>query len=298
MMNSTTITITKEEENTRLDTLICNRFTDKSRNYIQYLFKEDLISVNGKKIKKRTICRQGDLIEILFKNLPDIKLDAEDIPLDILFEDADLIICNKPAGMVTHPAPGSYSNTFAGALLFYLKSLPSSGDPLRPGIVHRLDKDTSGIIIGAKTAQALTALQKMFACREIKKTYLAVCHGYIQQGPINAPIGRHTHKRKLMTVSPEGKEALTNFEIIEKHQGFSLVEASPYTGRTHQIRVHAKYLNAPIVGDLLYGPKKVLASRQLLHAYKIAFKHPFTGVDINITAPIPSDIKHFWDKMH
>jgi 23S rRNA pseudouridine1911/1915/1917 synthase len=298
MTNNATITITKEEENTRLDSLICNRFSDKSRNYIQYLFKQDLISVNGKKIKKKTVCKEGDLIEILFKNLPDIKLDAEDIPLDILFEDADIIICNKPAGMVTHPAPGSYTNTFAGALLFYLKSLPPSNDPLRPGIVHRLDKDTSGVIIGAKTVRALTALQKMFAGREVKKTYAAICHGYIQQGPINAPIGRHPHKRKLMTVLEDGKESLTDFEIKEKHQGFSFIEARPHTGRTHQIRVHAKHLNSPVVGDNLYGPKKVLTSRQLLHAHKISFKHPFTEENIEVIAPIPSDMKHFWEKMH
>ena len=286
--------ITKEEENKRLDLILCEKYKEKSRNYIHYLFKEGKILSNKSAIKKNAICKVGDLIELNFIPLRDVKLEAEDIPLDILFEDKDIIICNKPPGMVTHPAPGSYSNTFAGALLFYIKSLPESDDPLRPGIIHRLDKKTSGIIIAAKTAKALTAFQEMFAQRTIQKTYLAICHGYIKDQTVNAPIGRHRILRKKMAIVNKGKEAVTEFTLLEKDKGFCLVEAKPYTGRTHQIRVHAKFLNCPIVGDDLYGPKTPIHDRHLLHAYKIKFTHPFTGEEMEIQAPIPKDFESFF----
>lgn len=291
---SKTITITKEEEELRLDRLITKRFTDASRNYIHYLFKEGMISKGSSPLKKSSICKEGDEIAITFKALSDVKLTAEDIPLDILFEDSDIIVVNKPAGMVSHPAPGSYTNTFAGALLFYLKSLPESDDPLRPGIVHRLDKDTSGIIVAAKTIRALKALQEMFANRAVQKTYLAICHGYLENTTLSIPIGRHPVKRKQMTTIETGKDSLTEFKLIEKHQGYSLIEAKPFTGRTHQIRVHAKYLHCPIVGDELYGPKKPVFQRQLLHAHKISFNHPFTNEELGISAPPPEDFSTFW----
>jgi 23S rRNA pseudouridine1911/1915/1917 synthase len=296
-LQSNTFTITKEEENKRLDVLLTEKYQDYSRSYIQYLFKEKKVFCNKSTIKKHSICKQGDLIELNFIPLKEIKLDPEDIPLDILFEDGDIIICNKPAGMVTHPAPGSYSNTFAGALLFYLKSLPESDDPLRPGIVHRLDKKTSGIIIGAKTAKALTAFQEMFAERKIEKTYLAICHGYIKDQHVNARIGRHPVLRKKMAIVNNGKEASTEFKLLNKDKGFCLVEAKPYTGRTHQIRVHAKHLKCPIVGDDLYGPKSSNTSRHLLHAYKIKFIHPFSGEQIEVEAKVPEDFETFFSNL-
>lgn len=292
-MSNKTITILEDEEKTRLDSLIAKRFSETSRSYIQYLFKEKMIKVNDKDAKKKDFCKAGDEISITFKNLPDIKLASENIPLEILFEDKDIIVCNKPAGMVTHPAPGSYRNTFAGALLFYLKSLPSSDDPLRPGIVHRLDKETSGIIIAAKTARSLQALQVMFAERKVKKTYLAVCHGYLSTRTINAPLARNPRYRKQICICSTGKEALTEFELLDRNKGFSLVKALPFTGRTHQIRVHARYAKNPIVGDSTYGPKKALGYRHLLHAYQISFLHPFTNEQIDLTAPLPEDFKTF-----
>jgi 23S rRNA pseudouridine1911/1915/1917 synthase len=290
-----TLTITKEEEGLRLDHILTSRLEDKTRNYIHYLFKEGMITLKDRPLKKSATCKEGDEISIVYKNLPDVKLRAEDIPLDILYEDKHLIICNKPAGMVTHPAVGSVSNTFAGALLFYLKTLPESDDPLRPGIVHRLDKDTSGVIVAAKTTKALTALQKMFAERKVKKTYTAICHGYLKDGNVNAPIARNPRNRKAMTISKEGKEALTEIITLEKHKGFSLIEARPYTGRTHQIRVHARHLRCPIVGDQMYGPKTPKASRHLLHATKIEFIHPLTNKEISITSSLPKDMNDFWN---
>ncbi len=288
------IIVTKDEEAFRLDLLITKRFPDASRNYIHYLFKEGMITKDNAPLKKSSLCKKGSQIQIFFKHLPDVKLTSEDIPLEILYEDNEIIAVNKPPGMVTHPAPGSHTNTFAGALLYYLKSLPESDDPLRPGIVHRLDKDTSGIILAAKSITSLKALQKMFANREVQKSYLAICHGYIEDTSLNFPIGRHPTKRKQMTTIPSGKEALTEFRLIEKHKGFSLIEAKPYTGRTHQIRVHAKHLNASIVGDELYGPKKPLFERHLLHAHKISFLHPFSKEQLSISVPPPEDFLKFW----
>ena len=288
------ILVSKEEEKVRLDVLLTRRLEDASRNYIHYLFEEGMILKNNLPVKKNSLCKQGDEIEVIYKRLPDVKLLPEEIALDILFEDEEIIAVNKPAGMVTHPAPGSYTNTFAGALLYYLKTLPESDDPLRPGIVHRLDKDTSGIILAAKTTSALKALQKMFATRQVQKQYLAVCHGYLEHSHLNFPIGRHPTKRKQMTTIPSGKEALTEFRLIEKHKGLCLIEAKPFTGRTHQIRVHAKHLKCPIVGDELYGPSKPLFQRHLLHANAISFIHPFSQKPMSILAPPPVDFLKFW----
>ena len=290
-------TISKEEEGLRLDHVLTARLNDRTRTYIHYLFKEGMIKKGTKILKKSNSLKEGDTITVTFIDLPEVKLRPENIPLDILFEDEHLIICNKPVAMVTHPAPGSLSNTFAGALLFYLKTLPESDDPLRPGIVHRLDKDTSGIIIAAKSSKALVALQKMFAERKVQKTYTAICHGYLNDQNVNEPIGRHPKNRKAMTVSKDGKDALTQFSLIDKKKGYSLIEAKPFTGRTHQIRVHSKHAGCPIVGDSLYGPKNPKALRHLLHASKIKFLHPFTNKEISITSPLAKDMKIFWEQI-
>ncbi len=291
------ITIEEDEVNIRLDSLIAKRFSEHSRSYIQYLFEEGLIRSKNVILKKNAHPKVGDLIEITLKQLPEVKLTPEDIALDILYEDEDLIICNKPAGMVTHPAAGSLYNTFAGALLFYLKSLPASDDPLRPGIIHRLDKDTSGVIVAAKTPRALPAMQQLFANREVKKSYLAICHGTLNSCTINAPIGRHPKNRQMMAILENGKEALTEFTLLEKKNGFSLIQAEPFTGRTHQIRIHAKHLNHTIVGDTIYGAKKPVLERHLLHAQKISFPHPFKKIVVEISAAAPADFKEFWDKL-
>jgi 23S rRNA pseudouridine1911/1915/1917 synthase len=297
MSQCKSITIEEDETNIRLDSLISKRFSDHSRNYIQYLFEEGLIRSKNVILKKNARPKVGDVIEITLKQLPEVKLTPEDIALDILYEDDDLIICNKPAAMVTHPAAGSLTNTFAGALLFYLKSLPPSDDPLRPGIVHRLDKDTSGVIVAAKTTRALPAMQQLFAGREVKKSYIAICHGTLNSCTVNAPIGRHPKNRQLMAILENGKEALTDFTLLEKKNGFSLIQAEPYTGRTHQIRVHAKHVNHPIVGDTIYGTKKNTIKRHLLHAQKISFLHPFKKIVVEISAPCPADFKEFWDQL-
>ena len=294
-MTNKSITIKASEAKTRIDRIIAARFPDHSRNYFEQLFKMGKITIKNHPIKKNITCKEGDIIDIEHTPLQEVNLIPEDIPLEILFEDEHLIICNKPPGMVTHPARGSYTNTFAGALLYYLKTLPQSDDPLRPGIVHRLDKDTSGVIIAAKTPKTLTLLQKMFAERKIQKTYLAICYGRLKNQSINAPIGRHPVKRKHMTVTESGKDSLTHFKIINFNKGYSLVEAMPHTGRTHQIRVHAKHLKCPVVGDTLYGQKNDSSQRHLLHAYKLELIHPITDEHIIAKAPLALDMKEFCD---
>lgn len=196
--------------------------------------------------------------------------------------------------MVTHPAPGSLDNTFAGALLYYLKSLPKSDDELRPGIIHRLDKETSGVIIAAKHTKALKKMQELFANREVQKQYLCICHNKLSDTIVNAPIKRHRVHRKLMSTDIEGKEAQTSFTLLHSSKGYCYVKAHPTTGRTHQIRVHAKYMNCSLVGDTLYGPKKDQDKRLMLHASEIRFIHPFTKKELNISAPLPKEFLDFF----
>jgi 23S rRNA pseudouridine1911/1915/1917 synthase len=221
-------------------------------------------------------------------------LEPQDIPLDILYEDEHLIAINKPANMVVHPAPGHPNNTFVNALLFHCRNLKSS-DPVRPGIVHRLDKDTTGILLAAKTAQTHAKLVEIFSERRIEKYYLGVCVGTPKEGLIDAPIKRHPIHRKEMTVSlSEGKEAKSLCRVLGKSEALSLVEVQLLTGRTHQIRVHLKHMGTPILGDPIYGSsnanKKFNVQRQLLHAHRLRFNHPITQAPLDLTAPLPEDL--------
>jgi 23S rRNA pseudouridine1911/1915/1917 synthase len=289
--------VSPEESKTRLDKLLSARFSGHSRTYFQYLIEQGCVLVNGAPLKKREAPKAGDEIEVCFLLTPEISLEPQNILLDILFEDDHLIAVNKPAGMVVHPAPGHPKNTFVNALLFHCRNLPSI-DPIRPGIVHRLDKDTSGILIAAKTAQAHIKLVELFSNRHIQKTYLAICVGTPKEGLIDAPIKRHPMQRKEMTICFErGKEAKSLCKILKKNQHLSLVEIQLLTGRTHQIRVHLKHIGAPVLGDLVYGSpsanKRFNAARQLLHAHQLNFIHPMTNCLIHLSAPIPQDLLQF-----
>ena len=296
------IIITEEETNLRLDKLLCLKFPSCSRTYFQSLIEKGKILINGTSCKKREKPKLGDEIEICFELTPELSLEAEDIPLDILFEDDDLLIINKPAGMVVHPAPGHFHGTFVNALLFHCKALDSQPDaPLRPGIVHRLDKDTSGALIAAKTSFAHKALVEMFSQRKIQKTYKTICIGRPSTIEINASIKRHPTRRQEMAVCSEGgKAATTQIQIAASSAEMSLLNIGLITGRTHQIRVHLKHIGCPVLGDSVYGFEgsniKWGVKRQLLHAEHLAFIHPKTGVQIEITAPIPSDMQVFIDK--
>lgn len=277
----------------RIDKLLAKQYPQHSRAYFQYLIEERCITCNGEAVKKRTLPKIGDTVEVFFLHTPEIQLKPQNIPLDILYEDAHLLCINKEAGMVVHPAPGHHENTVVNGLLFYCQSLPQQD--LRPGIVHRLDRDTSGVLVVAKTPLVHQRLIAAFSDRTVHKEYLAVTVGNPGTQSINAPIGRHPVKRKEMTVIDTGREAITYIETLAVNGDFSLVKAKPITGRTHQIRVHLQSLNTPILGDSIYGPHKLNhklgVSRQLLHAHTISLSHPILDHQITLTAPPPLDLQ-------
>jgi len=303
--------IAEDEAGERLDKILASRLsTAGSRTYFQYLISEHKVLLNGVPVKKRIKPKSGDEIEIEYVLTPELTLSPENIPLKILFEDDALLVVDKPAGMVVHPAPGNWTGTFVNALLFHCQGLlanpsSSSSQEWRPGIVHRLDKDTSGLLIAAKTSRAQQRLMDMFAERKIYKEYLAICIGNLNEGVIDAPIGRHPIQRKLMAVVEEGgRNALTEYRALASNGKLSLVRVVIATGRTHQIRVHMKYRGAPVLGDPVYGNPswnaKYRLNRQMLHAYRLRFDHPLTGESLAFEAEIPEDmrqvIKDFGDK--
>ncbi len=292
------IIVTFQEEGERLDKLLAKRFEDRhSRAYFQYLIEEHLVSLNGLPVKKRVKPREGDEIEIHFMMTPQIDVRPQPIDLDILYEDDDILLINKPPGMVVHPAPGNWEGTFVNALLFHCRGLAVSPDDVRPGIVHRLDKETSGVLIAAKNLQSQQNLIEQFSGRDVKKRYLAVCVGKPGQGTISAPIGRHPVDRKKMAVRGTGKPAESQYKTLAYNERLSLVEIIPVTGRTHQIRVHMKHLGCPVLGDSVYGSpslnEKLKAKRQLLHAKELSLRHPADGKHLTINAPIPQDMERF-----
>jgi 23S rRNA pseudouridine1911/1915/1917 synthase len=290
-------TISPDQASTRLDKLLSLHFAGYSRSYFQYLIDQQCVLVNGQRLKKRHLLQTGDEVEVCFLLTPEISLEPQDIPLDVLFEDEHLIIVNKPAGMVVHPAPGHPNQTFVNALLFHCRSLPET-DTIRPGIVHRLDKDTTGVLLAAKTAQAHAKLVELFSERRIQKDYLAICLGTPKEGLIDAPIKRHPLQRKEMAVCFEqGKEAKSLCKVLGKNGQLSVVQIQLLTGRTHQIRVHLKHIGAPVLGDTVYGSptanKRLSVERQLLHAWRLQFIHPITNFSIDVRAPIPKDFLAF-----
>jgi len=295
-METTSIIISDDEEE-RIDKALAKRFSDHSRTYFQYLIDNDFVLVNNRKVKKRQLLKKGDEVSIFFQLSPEIELEPEDIPLNILFEDEHIIAVNKPKDFVVHPAIGNRSHTFVNALLYHCQNLAPSFDPIRPGIVHRLDKDTTGVLLAAKTEIAHRKLIEQFSKRTIEKKYLAICIGKPGSLNINEPIKRHPTKRKEMSVVEDGKESITKLDVLAYNEELSLVMATPKTGRTHQIRVHLKHVKSPILGDSVYGSdsmnKKFKVERQLLHAFKLKFTHPITSLPFEVIAPIPDDLKKF-----
>ncbi|MFB6056053.1 RluA family pseudouridine synthase [Lactobacillus delbrueckii subsp. lactis] len=256
--------LTAEESGQRLDKYLAGEMTDLSRSRIKVSYK----------------VQKGDLIQVTVLPLEPLKLEAENIPLDIVYEDGDIIVVNKPQGMVVHPAVGHPSHTLVNALLYHTRDLADSPEGFRPGIVHRIDKDTSGLLMVAKNAAARESLEKQLAAKSNKRQYLAIVHGNFaeEEGTIDAPIGRNPKDRKQMAVVEKGKSAVTHFKVLEQYQGYSLVECQLETGRTHQIRVHMAYIGHPLAGDPLYGPRKTLPGHgQFLHAKTLGFEQPSTG---------------------
>lgn len=291
--------LSKEQAGIRLDKLLSLHFPHYSRTYFQSLIEKQSVLVNGKICKKRDILEEGDEIEVCFLFPEQSALIPENIPLDVLYEDEFLLAVNKPQGMVVHPAPGHPTHTFVHALLFYCQTIQGI-DPIRPGIVHRLDKDTSGVLLAAKTCEAHRALVDLFATRQITKTYLALCIGTPKEGLIDAPIGRHPTLRQQMSVfTPRSKEAKTVVSKVTSLKELAFVEIDLLTGRTHQIRVHLKHIGHPILGDPVYGSlpmnKKWGVKTPFLHAYQLTFTHPFKKINIKIEAPLPAS---FLDYTH
>jgi len=282
----------KIEEANRLDKVIASLETDLSREAIQRMIKNGKIMVNGKTAKPSYKTSIGDDITIEEEIVEEVDLKPQEMPLNIIYEDNDLLVINKEKGIVVHPGNGNPDGTLVNAVMAYCKeSLSGIGGKIRPGIVHRIDKDTSGLIIIAKNDLAHINLSEQIQKREVKKTYIALVRGTIKENEatINMPIGRSVSDRKKMAVARTGKEAITHFKVLERYSGYTLLEVNIETGRTHQIRVHLSEIGYPIIGDEVYSNGKNVfgVKGQMLHASKLIFKHPKTGKEIEVQAPIP-----------
>ena len=289
------LVVTPQEAGLRIDRLLTGRFPNFSRTYFQSLIEAGCVLINGAQVKKRAVPALGDEIEVCFQVTPELSVTPEPMSFEILFEDEHLLAINKPPGLVVHPAPGHWTGTFVNGLLAHCQNLSAGDDPLRPGIVHRLDKETSGVLLAAKTREAHQKIIELFSTRQIEKLYLAICCGRPPNGPVVAPIGRHPVHRKEMAVMADGKEATSHVQVVAFNEKTSLALIRPTTGRTHQIRVHLKHIGHPILGDPVYGNTRMNQSlapeRLLLHAYRLSFIHPITQEQIRLSAPIPNDMK-------
>ncbi len=294
--------VEQEHLNLRLDKAISVKYKDLSRTSIQRLIDEEKVLVNNKVVKASYKVVLGDEIKIEEDEPKEISLKPQDIPLDIIYEDNDIIVVNKQKGLVVHPANGNPDGTLVNAIMNICKdSLSGIGGEIRPGIVHRLDKDTSGLIIIAKNDKAHINLSDQIKNREVKKTYIALVRGVIgeNEATINMPIARSTKDRKKMAVDRTGKYAITHFKVLKRYDKYTLVEVKIETGRTHQIRVHMSHIGYPIVGDEVYsnGKNPFGVKGQMLHSAKLSFKHPITGKILNLEAPLPEYFKEVLKKL-
>ena len=281
-----------EEDNKRIDAYLSEKLEDTSRVTIQRLISEEKILVNGKKTKASYKVQKGDKIQIKEEKPVEVSIKAQNIPLEIIYEDNDIIVVNKPKGMVVHPANGNPDGTLVNAIMAICKdTLSGIGGEIRPGIVHRLDKDTSGIIIVAKNDKAHINLSQQIKDHKVKKTYIALVRGIVKENEatINMPIGRSEKDRKKMAVTKKGKEAITHFKVIQRYDNYTLLQVNIETGRTHQIRVHLSQIGYPIVGDEVYsnGKNEWNIKGQCLHAKSLEFIHPGTGTKMYLEAKIP-----------
>lgn len=296
-MESLNIIVDFENEGIRIDKYLTLVQDDLTRTKIQTLIKNNDILVNGNEVLPSYKVRVDDEIVVNLPKVAPMNLIAENIPLDIRYEDDDLIVVNKPKGMVVHPAVGNHTGTLVNALLYHFNELSNHKDSIRPGIVHRIDKNTSGCLIVCKNDKAHLSIAKQIKENVCKRNYIALVHGVIdhETGTINAPIGRSKHDRQKMAVTDvNSKDAVTHFKVLKRFEKYTLVECSLETGRTHQIRVHMQYINYPVVGDDKYAPSNTRKDTegQMLHAFSITFKQPTTNKLITVEADLP---KYFSD---
>ncbi|MBU8692537.1 RluA family pseudouridine synthase [Bacillus altitudinis] len=300
-MNQVNIAVSEEQTSERLDKFLSTTEPEWSRTQVQQWVKDGLIEVNGKQVKANYKVQAGDQIKVEIPDPEALDVEAESMDLDIYYEDEDVLVVNKPRGMVVHPAPGHVTGTLVNGLMAHCNDLSGINGVMRPGIVHRIDKDTSGLLMVAKNDMAHESLVNQLVAKTVSRKYTAVVHGIIQHdtGTIDAPIGRDKKDRQSMTVTKENaKQAVTHFDVMERFKDFTVVECRLETGRTHQIRVHMKYIGYPLAGDPKYGPRKTVDfNGQLLHAGVLGFDHPRTGEYMEFTAPIPADMQGFIDSL-
>lgn len=298
------LTVDEEMSGKRLDSVLAGMMPEYSRSFIQKLFENGSITVGGDPCsEKKRKAAAGDIVEITIPQPERLEVEAEDIPLDIVYEDDELLVVDKPAGMVVHPAPGNHSGTLVNALMYHCgDALSSINGVIRPGIVHRIDKDTSGLLMVAKTDRAHNALSAQLAEHSITRRYKAIVYSNIKEdeGTVDKPIGRDPGNRlRNAVVYTNSKNAVTHYRVLERFGGFTLVEAVLETGRTHQIRVHMAYIRHPLLGDTLYGPAKNRygAKRQMLHAGVLGFVHPVTSEYMEFNSPLPQDFEDVLAKL-
>ena len=294
--------IVVDENNVRLDTYIAKKYSEISRTMIQKLIESKEVFVNSESKKISYKLQIGDIIEINIPEAKEIDLKAQDIPIEVIYEDEDIIVVNKPKGLVVHPANGNPDGTLVNAIMAICKdSLSGIGGEIRPGIVHRLDKDTSGLLIIAKNDKAHINMSEQIKNRQVKKIYIALVRGKVNENEatINMPIGRSNKDRKKMAVRKDGKEAITHFKVLKRYDKYTLLEVKIDTGRTHQIRVHMAEIGHPVVGDLVYsnGKNEFGVEGQMLHAKSLDFKHPITGKEMHLEAELPEYFKQVLNEL-
>lgn len=303
MITETSYLISAENSGLRIDKFLSEQFPDKTRSNLQKLIEEGNILVDGKVVAKNYKLKAGNCLTVSIPEPTTIDILPQDIPLDIIYEDEDLLVVNKPKGMVVHPAPGNYENTLVNALMYHCgDSLSGINGVIRPGIVHRIDKNTSGLLMIAKNDKAHQGLAEQIKEHSFLREYEAVVYGNLKEdsGTVNAPIGRHKLDRKKMCVTRENaREAVTHFEVLERFGTFTHIKCRLETGRTHQIRVHMAYLGHPVAGDDVYGPKKVITklNGQCLHAKKIGFLHPITQEWMEFDSDLPEYFQKFLNSL-
>ncbi len=301
-MNKIVITVPEEADGTRADKFLAEAIDHLTRSALQKLISVGNVEIDGKAIAKSRTLKEGEDISVLIPDAVSLDVEAEDIPLNIYYEDDDLLVVYKPKGMVVHPAPGNHNGTLVNALLWHCReSLSGINGVLRPGIVHRIDKDTSGLLLVAKNDFAHVHLAEQIKEHSLNRIYQTIVYGVNMpdEGDVDAPIGRSTKDRKKMAVIESGRSAQTHYSVVKRYSGFTHVQCKLKTGRTHQIRVHMAYIGHPVAGDAVYGPKNVITqlNGQCLHAGTLGFIHPRSGEYMEFTAPLPEYFTEFERKL-